>query len=369
MVDKKTGLKPKASSAKTKVKAGKSTVKNTETNTLAEDKELEIRGKKLAAGNKKQVASKKEVVETSVIKDVASSKDIAEEEPVTSSELPVTTEQEAIELKKAGKHSAKALREAEELAAKEERKKSEAVEDKPKITKKPTRPKHERASKKYREVYKLIDKTRTYPLAEALDLAIKTSTTKFDSSVEMHINLTVDPTQADHNIRGTVALPAGTGKKIRVAVFAEADDGAKAKTAGADIVGSDELLATLDKGQIDFDVLITLPSLMPKLGKYARLLGPKGLMPNPKSGSITTDVAKAVKDAKAGQVEYRVDSAGIVHLAFGKVSFGPEKLSENAMVILDAIKAARPSGIKGLYVKSIYVSSTMGPSIQTEMPA
>lgn len=353
MVDKKTGVKPKASSSKTKAKTGKTTVKNTETNTVAE-------AKSIAVGPKPKKTVKKVEKTPEIIEEITVN------EPLEQSE---EEKQEAIELKKAGKHSAKALREAEELAAKEERKKSGAVEDKPKITKKPTRPKHERASKKYREVYKLIDKTKTYPLVEALDLAIKTSTTKFDSSVELHINLAVDPKQADHNIRGTVALPAGTGKKIRVAVFAEADDAAKAKTAGADIVGSDDLLATLDKDLIDFDVLITLPSLMPRLGKYARLLGPKGLMPNPKSGTITTDVAKAVADAKAGQVEYRVDSAGIVHLAFGKVSFGPEKLSQNAMVILDAIKAARPSGIKGLYVKSIYVSSTMGPSIQTEMPA
>lgn len=340
MVDKKTGLKPKAP-----------------------------RAQKLETSNKELV--KRKIKEEKK----AAPSEVEAKELVPIYELPVTAEP-STQLAKAGKHSAKAIAEAEAEQARHARKierqaKSAKAEGEggPKILKKPTRPKAERAGKKYREVFKLVDKSRTYPLEEALQLATKTSPTKFDSSVELHINLGVDPKQADHNIRGTVSLPAGTGKKIRVAVFAEGDEAGRAKNAGADLVGSEELLAALDKEQIEFDILITTPSLMPKLGKYARLLGPKGLMPNPKSGSITTDIAGAIAEAKAGQVEFRVDPAGIVHLAIGKVSFGPEKLSQNAQVVLGAIKAAKPASIKGVYIKSIYTSTTMGPSIPTEMPS
>jgi large subunit ribosomal protein L1 len=269
---------------------------------------------------------------------------------------------------KAGKRSTKAVAETEEKQAKEDRKKTTADKAaKPKAAQKPPRSRSERAGKKYREAIKQVDKTKTYSLAEAIDLAAKTATTNFGSTVELHVNLAVDPKQADQNIRGIVALPNGTGKSTRVAVFAEEDDSAKAKTAGADIADIDELLASFDKQEINFDVLISTPSQMAQLGKYAKLLGPKGLMPNPKSGTVTADVSKAVKEAKAGRVEYRVDQAGIIHLGIGKASFGPQKLLENAQVIAASIRSAKPASVKGAYVKSAYVTSTMGPSIKTEL--
>lgn len=250
---------------------------------------------------------------------------------------------------KAGKRSAKAVKEAEEKQSKEVRKTESKSEDKPKNEARPARTKAQRAGKKYREALKLIDKSKNYPLSEALDLTVKTASTKFDASVEMHINLGVDPRQADQNVRDTVVLPAGTGKNVRVAV------------------ADDELLAKLDKEEIDFDVLVATPDFMPKLGKYARLLGPRGLMPNPKSGTVSTDPETAVKEAKAGKVEYRVDQSGIIHLSVGKVSFGAEKLAKNAEAVLSSVKAAKPASVKGIYLKSVYVTSTMGPSVKVEV--
>ncbi|HET9722188.1 MAG TPA: 50S ribosomal protein L1 [Candidatus Saccharimonadales bacterium] len=264
---------------------------------------------------------------------------------------------------KAGKRSAKAVKATEEKHAKEVRKTVAKDEPKPKQAAKP-RSKLERAGKKYREVAKLIDKAKDYPLAEALELAAKTSPTKFDGSIELHVNLGVDPKQADQNVRDSVVLPAGTGKSLRVAALAE--DDAESKAAGADISGADKIFAALDKEEIAFDVLVATPSMMPKLGKYARLLGPRGLMPNPKSGTVTQNVAEAVKQAKAGKVEYRVDQHGIIHLAIGKASFGGDKLNQNAQAVLSSIRAAKPASLKGIYIKSIYVSSTMGPSISVE---
>lgn len=269
---------------------------------------------------------------------------------------------------KAGKRSAKAVTEAEEKKAKQERKALPADETqaKPKPAAK-SRTRAERAGKKYREAIKQVDKTRAYPLAEALDLAVKTSTTKFDGSVELHINLGVDPRQADQNVRDTVVLPAGTGRKVRIAVLADGDDVAKAKKAGADMAGSEEIFAKLDKENVDFDVLIATPSMMPKLGKYARLLGPRGLMPNPKSGTVSASPDAAVQEAKAGRVEYRVDQAGIIHLSVGKTSFGPAKLTQNAEAVMSSVRAAKPSSLKGIYIQSLYVASTMGPSIKVEV--
>lgn len=267
---------------------------------------------------------------------------------------------------KAGKRSTKALKEAEEKQAKEARKENATEETdkaKPKQPVKPARSILERKGKKFREAAKLIDKTKEYSLAEALELAGKTNPAKFDASVELHIKLGVDPRQADQNIRGTVTLPAGSGRTVRVAVFADVDDAKKAQAAGADITGSDDFLQKLDKEQLDFDVLISTPQMMAKLGKYARLLGPKGLMPNPKSGTVTKDVATAVKEAKAGKVEYRVDSTGIIHLSIGKASFKPEDLEQNANAIINAIKTAKPASLKGSYIQSVFVTTTMGPSI------
>jgi len=274
-----------------------------------------------------------------------------------------------VEIKaKAGKRSAKAQREEKQKEAKEARR----TEDKPvetakaKPTAKPARTKAERAGKKYRESAKLIDKSRLYSLAEAVELATKTSSTKFDASVEMHINLGVDPRQADQNVRDNVVLPAGTGKSVKIAVLCEVEDEAKAKSAGADIIGADSIFSSLDKEDINFDVLIAVPNMMARLGKYARLLGPRGLMPNPKSGTVTANVEAAVSEAKAGKVEYRVDQAGIIHLAIGKVSFTPAKLQQNAEAVLASVRSARPASLKGIYIKSAYLSTTMGPSIKIE---
>lgn len=272
---------------------------------------------------------------------------------------------------KAGKRSVKGIAEAEEKQAKIEKQHSEETEEeaanKPAIVVPPSRSKLERRGKKYREAHKVIEAGKEYALKPALALVPKVATSKFDGAVELHIRLNVDPKQADQNIRDTIVLPAGTGKDVRVAVFAEADDIADAKKAGADIAGAEDFLLQLDKGTIDFDVLIAKPQVMAKLGKYARLLGPKGLMPNPKSGTVTTDIAKAVKEAKAGRVEYRVDEAGIVHVAFGKVSFGPEKLLQNAEVLLRNIKSSKPSSVKGSFFVSAFIAPSMGPSIRLDL--
>ncbi|MBQ3309746.1 50S ribosomal protein L1 [Candidatus Saccharibacteria bacterium] len=224
----------------------------------------------------------------------------------------------------------------------------------------------ERRGKKYQEAYKLVEKGKVYSLKEAVSLAIKTSPVKFDATMEAHIRLGVDPRQADQNIRATIVLPNGNGKTVRVAVFAPLDEAKKAKAAGADIAADEEFLKQLEKGVIDFDVLISMPQYMPKLGKFARLLGPKGLMPNPKAGTVTSDVEKAVKEAKAGKVEYRVDKQSIVHIGLGKVSFGEEKLLENAETFFNSLKGQRPASIKGQYVKSIFLTTSMGPSIAVE---
>lgn len=285
-------------------------------------------------------------------------------------ETPEQTTAETKEVKtaKAGKRSEKALKEAEEKQAKEERKAAAAeAEEKPKQAQKPARSKLERKGKGYRKSAELIDGKKTYSLADALNLALKTSHVKFDATVEVHVNLGVDPRQADQNLRDQLVLPAGTGRSIRVAVFGAEDDVAAAKKAGADIAASDEFLQQLDKGTIDFDILIATPAMMPKLGKYARLLGPKGLMPNPKSGTVTTDVTKAVAEAKAGRVEYRVDSTGIVHVGVGKVSFGADKLTQNVRAVFASIKSNKPASIKGAYVKAIHLSTSMGPSIKVEI--
>lgn len=266
---------------------------------------------------------------------------------------------------KAGKRSAKSIAEAEEKVAKEERK-AKASEETPTVVRKPVKPARsrlERRSKGYRKQAKLIENNKTYVLKDALELATRTSYVKFDATVELHVRLNLDPKQADQNLRDSVVLPAGTGKTVRVYVFAEEENAKKAKAAGADFAGEDELLSKLEKGEIDFDVLIATPNLMVKLAKYARLLGPKGLMPNPKSGTVTNDVEKAVTQSKAGKVEYRVDSTGIIHIGVGKVSFGAGRLEENTQAVLDSIKSNKPSSLKGVYVNSITVSTTMGPGI------
>lgn len=275
-------------------------------------------------------------------------------------EADVEVEAEAAPTAKAGKRSAKALAEAEEKQAKEERKASgEAADAKPKQPVKPTRSRLERRGKHYRKQAELIEKGKSYGLKEAVELAQKTSHVKFDATVELHINLGVDPRHADQNIRDSLVLPAGTGKTVRVAVLAEDN----AASSGADLADTDALFAQLDKGVIEFDILVATPGMMPKLGKYARTLGPRGLMPNPKSGTVTQDVAKAVKEAKAGRVEYRVDTSGIVHLGIGKVSFTVEQLVDNAQAVFASIKSNKPQSVKGTYLKTAYLTTSMGPSV------
>ncbi|WP_129693031.1 50S ribosomal protein L1 [Candidatus Nanosynsacchari sp. TM7_ANC_38.39_G1_1] len=227
----------------------------------------------------------------------------------------------------------------------------------------------ERRGKAYRQAAEKVEKDKAYTLADAIKLATETNPSKFDASVEVHVRLGVDPRQADQNIRSTVVLPHGTGKTVRVAVFAADADADKAKKAGADIAGDEAIVKLLDKGALDFDVLIATPAYMPKLGKYARLLGPKGLMPNPKSGTVSTDVAKATEEAKAGKVEYRVDKQAAIHLSVGKVSFGAEKLLENANTFFASLQAQKPSSIKGVYIKSVAVATTMGPGIKVDYQA
>lgn len=291
----------------------------------------------------------------------------ADEEIIAGVEASEIVEEAVAEEKtaKAGKRSAKALKETEEKVAKETRKaeKSEEKDEKPKQKQNPPRTQLERKSKNYRKLAELINKDTAYSLKDAVELAQKTSPVKFDATVELHINLGVDPRHADQNIRDIVVLPAGTGKSVRVAVFADPEGAAAAKKAGAEIAGEEAVIALLEKGNLDFDVLIAPPMLMAKLGKYAKQLGPKGLMPNPKSGTVTNDLAKAVKEAKAGRVEFRVDSTGIVHVGVGKVSFGTEKLLENIQAVLQSVKAAKPASLKGTYVKAFYMTTSMGPSI------
>jgi ribosomal protein L1 len=275
---------------------------------------------------------------------------------------------------KSGKRSEKSQKEAEEKADKEARKEagdttpqSEAAEAHTKRGPKPTvRPLIERRGKSYRAKAEKVEKGKVYTLAEALSLAAETNPSKFDASVEVHVRLGVDPRQADQNVRATVSLPHGTGKTIRVAAFAPEGEHAAAKKAGADIVGDEDFLKQLEAQKLDFDVLITSPQHMPKLGKYARLLGPRGLMPNPKAGTVAADIAKAVTEAKAGKVEYRVDKQSIIHLSIGKVSFGDKKLLENAQTFFDSLQNQKPSSLKGIYVKSTSISTTMGPGIKVE---
>ena len=282
-------------------------------------------------------------------------------------EVPEAEEKFAKSGKKSKKHIEEVKAEEARQARKLERAAEEAEEaSKPKGEKPVTRPLIERRGKNYRAAFEKIEKSKVYSLEDAVKLAIITSPVKFDATVEAHVRLGVDPRQADQNIRTTVVLPNGNGKTVRVAVFAPLDLAKKAKDAGADIAEDEEFLKRLDKGEIAFDVLISTPQYMPKLGKYARMLGPKGLMPNPKAGTVTMDLEKAVKEAKAGKVEYRVDKQSIVHIGLGKVSFGADKLLENAKTFFDSLKAQKPASLKGNYVKSVYLTTTLGPSIAVE---
>ncbi len=220
-------------------------------------------------------------------------------------------------------------------------------------------------SKRYIESAKLVDKTKAYTASEAMSLVVDTAKAKFDESIELHVRLGVDGRNADQQVRGVVVLPEGTGRSVKVLVIAKGDKAEEAKAAGADIVGDDDIVKKImTENWLDFDVCITTPDMMGTIGRCARILGPKGLMPNPKSGTVTTDVTKAVKDVKAGKVEYRLDKNNNVHVIIGKASFGAERLETNLRAVMGAIIKAKPSSAKGTYLKSVYVASTMGPSVK-----
>ena len=218
--------------------------------------------------------------------------------------------------------------------------------------------------KLYQEALKLVDTNKEYEAKEALEIIEKMPKRKFDESVELHVKLGVDSKQADQQVRGTVVLPNGTGKTVKVLVFAKGDKAKEAEAAGADFVGAEELIPRIEKENwFEYDVIVATPDMMGVVGRLGKVLGPKGLMPNPKSGTVTMDVTKAVKDIKAGKVEYRLDKTNIIHLSFGKVSFGTEKLLENYNTVMEAIIKAKPAAAKGQYIKSAYVTTTMGPGI------
>lgn len=218
--------------------------------------------------------------------------------------------------------------------------------------------------KKYVDGSKLVDRENLYETGEACDLAIKTATAKFDETVEVHVRLGVDSRHADQQVRGAVVLPNGTGKTVRVAVFAKGDLAKAAEEAGADVVGSDDLVAKIQGGWMDFDVAVASPDMMGFVGRLGKVLGPRGLMPSPKAGTVTMDVAKAVLEAKAGKIEYRLDKTNIIHCPIGKASFGKEKLVENFNALLDEIIKAKPSASKGQYIRSCVVAATMGPGVR-----
>lgn len=224
-------------------------------------------------------------------------------------------------------------------------------------------PKH---GKKYREAVAQIDKTRLYAPRDAVELLKKVSYSKFDGTVELHMHLGVDPRHADQIVRGTAVLPHGTGRVVRVLVFAQGDKAREAEEAGADFIGAQDLVQRIEGGWLDFDVAVATPDMMGNVGKLGRVLGPRGLMPNPKSGTVTFDIERAVRDIKAGRVEFRVDRTSLLHVPVGKVSFSEQQLVENLGTLVEAIIAAKPSGAKGTYVRSVHLAATMSPGIRLD---
>jgi len=221
-------------------------------------------------------------------------------------------------------------------------------------------------SKRYKAVSAKVDRTKPYPVADAMKVVKENATAKFNESIDVAINLGIDVGKSDQTVRGSVVLPAGTGKSVRVAAFAQGDKAKAAKDAGADIVGMDDLAEQIKGGKIDFDVVIATPDAMRVVGQLGQILGPRGLMPNPKIGTVTQDIATAIKNAKAGQIQYRADKAGIVHCTIGRASFNIDSLVENLKVLIDAVNKSKPSGIKGVYLKKISVSSTMGAGVRVD---
>lgn len=223
--------------------------------------------------------------------------------------------------------------------------------------------------KRYIEIVKLVDKSKEYTLDESIALLIKTSTTKFDSAAEAHIQTGLDPKSAEQNIRATVAMPGGLGKKVKILVFAEGAEAEAAKKAGADFVGNEDMLEKINKGWLGFDIAISTPELMASVGKLGKVLGTKGLMPNPKSGTVTKDPAKAVEEFKKGKIEFKLDKDAIIHISFGKMSLGEEVLKKNFLALYQAILSAKPNSAKGIYIQKITLASTMGPGIKLDLEA
>jgi len=222
--------------------------------------------------------------------------------------------------------------------------------------------------KRYQDLAKLVDRTRVYPIGEAVALARDTSTVKFDASVEAHLRLGVDPRHADQMVRGTVVLPHGTGKVVRVAVFAQGEKAQEALRAGADEVGAEDLVKKIEAGWLEFDVAVATPDVMGQVGRLGRILGRRGLMPNPKAGTVTFDIERAVKEVKGGRVEFKVDKGAIIHVPVGKASFDEQQLTENLAALVDAVNRAKPSGAKGQYLRTLSIATTMGPGIRVDIP-
>ena len=334
---------------------------------LAKAKDLGLQTAKLTIAQLKAAIAEAEAA-TAEVEITETNPEAAETEVAEALEGSDETEEE-LRFAKAGKRSQKQILATEAEEARQARKQQDEASEKApsKPAAKPPRPRSERRSKKYKESAKKIDPKKVYDLIEALELVVQTSTTKFDSSVDLVVSLGVDVKKAEQNIRDFVVLPSGSGKQIRVAVLADDDAAKQALEAGAAIAGNEVFLQQLEKGVIDFDILIAMPKLMVQLSKHARLLGPKGLMPNPKSGTISKDVVRAVKEALAGRVEYRLDENGLIHASIGKVSFGSQKLKDNLTAVLTSIENNRPANFKGIYIRSMHLSTTMGPSLRTTL--
>jgi large subunit ribosomal protein L1 len=221
-----------------------------------------------------------------------------------------------------------------------------------------------KVSKRIKETYKKVNTTKAYPLQEAVDVLLQTPKVKFDETVELHFNLGIDTKSSDQNVRGTVTLPHGTGKTMRVAVVCQGDNVAKAKNAGADVVGSADLIEKIEKGFLDFDCLVATPDMMKDLSRLGKVLGPRGLMPSPKAGTVTMDVERALREVKAGRVEFKNDKQGGIHIGVAKRSFTADKVYDNAKQVVDAVTSVKPSSVKGIYIKSLYISTTMGAGVK-----
>jgi large subunit ribosomal protein L1 len=226
-----------------------------------------------------------------------------------------------------------------------------------------------RRGKRYQALAAKVDRTKTYSPADAVKLVKETSAAKFDTSVDLHLRMGVDPRHAEQMVRGSAVLPNGTGKTVRVVVFAQGDKAREAQAAGADVVGADDLAKRIEGGWLDFDVAVATPDMMGTVGKLGKVLGPRGLMPNPKSGTVTFDLTKAVRDSKGGRIEFRVDKTGVVHTIVGKSSFTEQALLQNLATLMDALNRARPAGLKANYIESVYLTSTQGPSVKLDLGA